>query len=416
MLKVVLRRLKTKAEELLAEEQAGFRAGRSTTEQIFNCRVLIEKHLQHQRDLFHNFIDFKKAFDRVWHDGLWWVLRSFNVEEGLVQVIESLYKNASSAVLLNSQIGEFFNTTVGVRQGCLLSPVLFNIYLERIMRDTLHDHQTSISLGGRPLSNLKFADDIDLLGGSERELQVLTDRLTQYAGAFGMEVSTEKSKTMVNSTNNLQATIHMNGEQLEHVNSFTYLGAVLTQDGSCTAEIRKRIAMATSAMARLNRLWNSDSLSFWVKYKLYRALVMSIFLYGCESWTLLAETERRIQAFENKSLRKLLHITYHEHKTNEYVRNTVEGLVGPQEPLLARVKRRKLQWYGHTTRHDSLSKTILQGTLEGGRRRGRQRKSWTDNIREWTAMNTQDLLTAAEERPVWRRLSSSASTLSPPTT
>ena len=137
LLRIILNRLKSKAEELLSEEQAGFRAGRSTVEQIFNCRVLIEKHLQHQKDLFHNFIDFKKAFDRVWHDGLWHVLRGFNVEEGLVQVVQALYEHSSSAVLLNNQLGEFFQTTVGVRQGCLLSPVLFNLYLERIMLDTL---------------------------------------------------------------------------------------------------------------------------------------------------------------------------------------------------------------------------------------------------------------------------------------
>ena len=84
MLRVIL---SAKAEELLAEEQAGSRSGQSTVEQTLNSRVIIEKHLQHQRDLFHNFIDFKKAFDRVWHAGLWQVLRSFNIEEGLVQTI-----------------------------------------------------------------------------------------------------------------------------------------------------------------------------------------------------------------------------------------------------------------------------------------------------------------------------------------
>ena len=77
----MLNRLKAKAEELLVEEQAGFRPGRSTVEQIFNGRVIIEKHLQHEHDLFHNFPDFKKAFDRVWHAGLWQVLRSFNINE-----------------------------------------------------------------------------------------------------------------------------------------------------------------------------------------------------------------------------------------------------------------------------------------------------------------------------------------------
>ena len=87
MLRVILNRLKAKAEEVLAEDQAGFRPGRSTVEQIFNGPVTIEKHLQHQRDLFHNFIDSKKAFDRAWQAGLWQVLRSFNIKEELAQTI-----------------------------------------------------------------------------------------------------------------------------------------------------------------------------------------------------------------------------------------------------------------------------------------------------------------------------------------
>ena len=94
---------------------------------------------------FHNFTDFKNAFDGVWHAGLWQVLTSFNIKEGLVQVIQALNENSSSAVLLNSQLGEFFKLTVGVRQGCLLSPILFKL-LEKIMQETLHDHHTSISI------------------------------------------------------------------------------------------------------------------------------------------------------------------------------------------------------------------------------------------------------------------------------
>ena len=85
ILRVVISQLKAKAEELLAEGQAGLRLDRSTVEQIFNSRVIIEKHLKHQHDLFHSFIDFKKAFDRVLHAGLWQVRRCFNIEEGLVQ-------------------------------------------------------------------------------------------------------------------------------------------------------------------------------------------------------------------------------------------------------------------------------------------------------------------------------------------
>ena len=106
MLRVILNRLKAKVEELLAEEQARFRSGRSTVEQTFNSRVIIEKHLQHQRDLFLNFIDLKKAFDTIWHAGPWQVVRSFNIDEGLVHAIQSLYEDLSSVVLLKSQLGE----------------------------------------------------------------------------------------------------------------------------------------------------------------------------------------------------------------------------------------------------------------------------------------------------------------------
>ena len=130
----------------------------------------------------------------VWYVGLWQVLRSFNVEDGLVQAVQALYEISSSAVLLNSQLGEFFKTKVGIRQGCLLSPVLSNLFLEKIMQKTLHDHHTSISIGGRPMCNPRFADGIDLIGACTGELQDLTKRLIERATAYGMEVSTEKSK------------------------------------------------------------------------------------------------------------------------------------------------------------------------------------------------------------------------------
>ena len=180
----------------------------------------------------------------------------------------------------------------------------------------------------------------------------------------------------------------------------------------CSKEIRTRIALATAAMARLTRMWRSD-ISFQTKYKLYRSLVVSILLYGCEAWTLHADTERRIQAFEYKCWRRLLKISYREHKTNDFVKNMVESFVGPQEPLLATVKYRKLKWFAHVTRHDSLCKTILQGTVEGGRRRGRPRKSWTDNIKTWTGLAAPELLAVAADRPAWRRLSASSAHRSP---
>ena len=227
-----------------------------------------------------------------------------------------------------------------------------------------------------------------------------------------MEVSTEKSKVLVNSRGPVKASIVMNGELLEEVTQFKYLGATLTKDGTSSSELRIRTAMATAAMARLHPIWKSN-ISFRSKHRLYKSLVCSIFLYGCESWTLLAEEERRIQAFENKCLRRLLRISYKDHKTNDFVWDSVSGLAGPQEPLLSIVKRRKLKWFGHVTRHDSLCKTVMQGTVEGGRSKGRPRKNWMDNIKEWTGLDTPTLLEQTNNRHGWRTLSSSAALRSP---
>ena len=147
MLKIILNRLKSHAEKIIAEEKAGFRAGMSTTEQIFNLRILCEKYLQHQQDLYHVF---KKAFDRVWHAALWATIKKYNISTNLIQVIKNLYKKVTSAVLFNSSIRDWFRTTAGVRQGCLLSSTL-NIFLERIMTDPLEDHEGTVSIGGREM-------------------------------------------------------------------------------------------------------------------------------------------------------------------------------------------------------------------------------------------------------------------------
>ena len=130
MLKIMLNRLKPQAEKIIAEEQAGFRARRSTTVQIFNLQILCEKYLQHQQDLYHVFIDFKKAFDRVWQEALWTTMKKCNISANLIRVmVKHLYDKATSAVLFNRSIGDCFRTTVEVRQGCLLSPTLFNKFL-----------------------------------------------------------------------------------------------------------------------------------------------------------------------------------------------------------------------------------------------------------------------------------------------
>ena len=115
-------------------------------------------------------------------------------------------------MLYNSIQGQMFKTIVGVRQGCLLSPVLFNLFIEEIKAGIQDEHFSTISIGGRNLSNLIFADDIDLIAGSNDELQTLTNKLSSSASRYGMQISAEKSKIMINSNKrNLHTNIQLYG-------------------------------------------------------------------------------------------------------------------------------------------------------------------------------------------------------------
>ena len=129
-----------------------------------------------------------------------------------------------------------------------------------------------------------------------------------------------------------------------------------------------------------------------------RTLILSTFLYACESWTLTAEIERRIQALEMRCYRRLLNISYKDRVTNEEIRNRIQNATGVHDDLLTMVKEKKHRWYDHISRSSGMAKTILQGTLKGARRRGRQKKRWEDNIKEWTEMGFGDSLRAAEDR------------------
>ena len=147
-------------------------------------------------------------------------MKKYNISTNLIQVIKNLYNKATSAVLFNSSIGDWFRTTVGVRQGCLLSPTLFNTFLERLATDALEDHESTVSIGGRTITNIGFADDIDGLAGEEEELAKLVECLDKASTAYGMEISDEKTKLMTNNTSGINTEIKVNGQKLETVTSF----------------------------------------------------------------------------------------------------------------------------------------------------------------------------------------------------
>ena len=199
----------------------------------------------------------------------------------------------------------------------------------------------------------------------------------------------------------------MKNEEVEEVQKFVYLGATISEDGS-KPDIIRRIAQATGILTKLKIIRKDKNITLKLKIWLMRSLVLSTFLYACESWMLTANIQRRIQEMEMRCFRRLLNINYIDHITNEEVKRRIRLEICQYEELLSTVKKRKLKWYGHVTRASGLSKTIMQGTVRGGRKRGGQLKRWEHNISEWTNLSSAETLMLAGDRSRWRKVVSKA--------
>ena len=210
-------------------------------------------------------------------------MRKYNINASIIRAIENLYDKAQSAVLFNGSTGEWFRTTVGVRQGCLLSPTLFNIFLERIMCEALDDHEGSVSIGGRLITNFRFADDIVVNAKEEEKAGVLVDCHDTNTTRYKMEIGPDKTKVMTNNLNGFQREIKTKGQRLEEVENFKYLVAIISKEGS-KPEILSKISQTTAALSSLKIIWRDKKISLASKVKLMRTLILSTFLYACESF------------------------------------------------------------------------------------------------------------------------------------
>ena len=159
-------------------------------------------------------------------------MKKYNINASIIRATENLYDMAQSSVLSNVSTGEWFRTTVGVRQGCLLAPTFFNIFLKRIMCEALDDHEGSVSIGGRLITNFRFADDIVVNAEEEEEAGVLMPRLDRTTTRYKMEIGPGKTKVMINNPNGFQREIKIKGQRLEEVENFKYLGAIISNEGS----------------------------------------------------------------------------------------------------------------------------------------------------------------------------------------
>jgi hypothetical protein len=401
LMTVLLERLKAQMEPHLSEEQAGFRRDRSTVHQILILRLMAEKAKRKGRNIYHCFIDFQKAFDSIKHDVTWATLKSYGVGRRLIEMMQNIYQQSESAVRVGSELGEWFKTTVGTKQGDPISPTMFISYLERVM-DVVRNNDTGVAIQGCIINNLKFADDIDLLEESRRKLQENLTRINKAGEAAGLKINIGKTKTMVTGRADIEQQVEVGGNRIENVQEFVYLGSLLTSDNDCSKEIHRRIARATGVMAEFKNIWRSKNISVRTKLDIIRTCVLSVLLYACETWTLRKRDKDRLLAFEMRCYRRILHVRWQQKITNEEIRRRINNT----KNIVQLVIERKLSFFGHICRMEDkrLVKNVVFGRLDGTSVRGRPCREWLDDIKEWCHEEIHVLHRRAQDRPLWRRI------------
>ena len=396
-LTIILERIKKKLNEEVGEEQFGFRAKRGTRDAILCFNLLAQKQMQVQKDLYTCFIDYAKAFDRVHHKELIETLEKAGIDGKDIRIICELYWNQKAAIRIDQELSDPANIQRGVRQGCILSPYLFNIYTEYIFRKS--QEIEGIIVSGRNINNIRYADDTALVADSNDKLQEIVNKVKQESDEKGLNMNVNKTKTMVTSkTEGKEAHINVEGKELEQVKTFKYLGQIIDQNGKCEEEIRQRIAKAKSTFLRMKNIFFSRNITMHLKLKLVKCYIMPIMSYAAETWTMYKTMENKIEAFEMWIFRRLGRISWKDKITNEEVMRRLSV----KREILSNMRTAKLKYFGHTMRQESLHKTILVGRIEGKRARGRQRKIWTDDIKSWTGKSLTACMRTTQDRAAWR--------------
>ena len=390
---ILLTRMKEKTERFIKDTQFGFRTGRGTTDAIFIMRQIMEKARERNIDMHYNFIDFKAAFDTIWREALWKMLKSIGIHSKIVDVIKSMYDNSECALTIDGNLTSWFKVNVGVRQGCLLSPTLFNIFLEFVF-DELKSLDENFVIKNDISIDIRYADDSTLLSAIFEKLAISTAELETACLKWGMKINVGKCKIISND----QRDIMIEGSPVEKVREFTFLGSVIPGTES---DVKRRIMLASTAFGRLkDTIWSRKDISRNLKMRLYKALILPIATYASETWTLRESEKQSLLTFEMRCLRSILGVNLRQRLRNTIIRQQL----GVQKTIIECVQSRRLKYFGHVNRRpvNSASFKAYKGEFNARRPRGRPPMRWTDQIRKDTGLPLPTAERRTMDREAWR--------------
>ena len=293
--------------EVLVEEQNGFRTGRSCIDHLHSLVTILDTRLKTRRNTFTAFVDFEKAYDRINRNLLWNKLEALGLNGYVMNTLKSLYDNVSCCVQINGAKSEWFDVNMGLKQGCILSPLLFNLYINDLVK-TIKSSNIGIPVGEEIVSILLYADDLVLLAQNETDLQSLLCILEKWCNKWLVNVNCEKSEIVhfrKVSDNRSQICFMYNSKTLNTVDHYKYLGIVLNEflDLKFTADI-----VAKSANRALGLLISKCKLSGGLPVKcfkkLYFSMVLPVIHYGSSIWG--QKRFSSIDAVHNKACRFIM--------------------------------------------------------------------------------------------------------------
>ena len=291
---------------ILPEEQYGFRPNRRTTDCIFILNTLIEKTKADNSTLFVCFVDLKKAFDNIQHSLLWTKLQSIGVSSKIIKTLQSMYDNATARVKLSSyEASKSFKCSKGVRKGCNLSPLLFNLFLKGL-EVKLADNQAGVPLGETTIDTIMFADDIILLSTCIEGIRKHIKTMEHFCHKWNLAINTEKTKVCTFGTRRHHCVLCQN-TPLENVNSYKYLGVWISKNGKFTKSKTTLCLQAKKVVFGLKRaIAKLKSPPVQVSLHLYNTIVRPFLCYGCEVWGF--HSDPNIERVEMDYIKYILHL------------------------------------------------------------------------------------------------------------
>ena len=333
-------------------------------------------------------------------------MTEFGVPNKLVRLVKMTLTNTVCKVKVQGQLSKAFKVNSGLRQGDVISTILFNLCLEKVIR------KIEINPGGtilnRSLDYMAYADDLNIVSRNTRYLAEAFQQIDSEGRKMGIEVNVDKTKFMVSCRDQRirDENLTIGDKVFKKVRDFKYLGSTITEDNNTSTEIKVRIAAGNRSYYSCLSMMKSRMLSRKSKVRIYKTLIKPVVMYGSETWTMSKKDQSALLVWERKILRKI-YGPVNDHDTWRIRTNSELQELYQDASIVADIKGRRLRWAGHVERMEDSRKCkkVYRGKPEGRRKVGRPRKRWLDDVEEdLKSIGVRGWRRKARDRSEWRKV------------